>query len=198
MIHEKLPDAFPLAWPVGWKRTTTRTRSRFKVTPGRARDEVIHELKRMGVPDWNIIISTNIPLRRDGLPYAGKESPIDPGVAVYFRKNNKPLVFACDAYTSVMDNLWAIAKTIDALRGIERWGASDMLERAFTGFAALPAPLVDKPWWEILGVASNASQEIVKARYRELVKVHHPDKGGDGQTWHKIQAAYEKGIARYS
>jgi hypothetical protein len=71
-----------------------------------------------------VILSTNIPLRNDGLPYANSREPNDPGVAVYFRYQKRDLCFACDAYTSVRENAYAIAKTVEALRGIERWGAS--------------------------------------------------------------------------
>jgi hypothetical protein len=128
-------SVFPLTWPVGWTRTETKKRSAFRTTFGKARDELFRELKLLGVNDWNVILSSNIPVRRDGLPYSGQANPDDPGIAVYFRYKEKPMVlFACDTYINAVDNLWAITKSIEALRGIKRWGASDMLERSFTGF----------------------------------------------------------------
>jgi len=49
-------------------------------------------------------------------------------------------VLACDLFTEVRLNMHAIGLTIQAMRQIERCGASSMLERAFRGFmAALPA-----------------------------------------------------------
>ena len=84
-----------------------------------------------------VILSTNIPLRNDGLPYANSREPNDPGVAVYFQHKKREMCFACDAFKTVRENAYSIGKTIEALRGIERWGASDMMERAFRGFAAL-------------------------------------------------------------
>jgi len=49
-------------------------------------------------------------------------------------------VLACDLFNEVRLNMHAIALTIQAMRQIERCGASSMLERAFRGFmAALPA-----------------------------------------------------------
>lgn len=49
-------------------------------------------------------------------------------------------VLACDLFNSVRLNMHSIGLTIEAMRQIERCGASSMLERAFRGFiAALPA-----------------------------------------------------------
>jgi hypothetical protein len=63
-----------------------------------------------------VILSTNIALRNDGLPYANSREPNDPGVAVYFRYGKREMCFACDAYTTVRENAYAIAKSIEALR----------------------------------------------------------------------------------
>ena len=68
------------------------------------------------------------------------------------------MCFACDKWRDVYDNIYAIGKTIEALRGIERWGTGDMVEQAFTGFVALPSP---KSPWEILGVPSRATARDV-------------------------------------
>jgi len=42
----------------------------------------------------------------------------------------------------------------------------------------------------------NGFKDIIKNRYRELSLVHHPDMGGDHDTYIKIQRAYE--VLRYS
>ena len=94
-----------------------------------------------------VVISTNIPLRRDGLPYAGQAQPNDPGVAVYFTTNDRTTCLACDRWKTVAENIYAIAKTIEALRGIERWGSKDAVGAAFLGFAALPP----SSWRKVLG-----------------------------------------------
>jgi len=77
------------------------------------------------------------------LPRSDRRAPQDPGAAVYWRNGDKKLVLACDKYTSVGENLYAIGKTIEATRGIERWGAVTA-EQAFAGgdaeqFAAVVA-----------------------------------------------------------
>ena len=57
------------------------------------------------------------------------------------RKTNQNFdyVIACDTFKEVRLNLCAIVLTIKAIRQIERCGTSSLLERAFKGFAALPA-----------------------------------------------------------
>ena len=48
-----------------------------------------------------------------------------------------------------------------------------------------------KNLYQILGVSSNASLDEIKAAYRDLVKRHHPDAGGDQKTIIALNAAWE-------
>lgn len=70
-----MADAYPLQWPAAWQRSKFPRRSRFKMTTGRARDNLIAELQRMGAK--SITISTNVELRNDGLPYSNRRPPND-------------------------------------------------------------------------------------------------------------------------
>ena len=45
--------------------------------------------------------------------------------------------------------------------------------------------------YQILKVHPSAQLEDIKKAYRELVKVHHPDKGGDAKVILEINAAWE-------
>ena len=182
-------EAYPLHWPVGYKRTTWRQNSRFNTAFAKARDGIVNEIKLMG--GRNAIISTNIPLRNDGLPYAAFKAVDDTGVAVYFTYNNEQVVFACDKWKKVEENMQAIRKSIYSFRMMPEWGVSDLLKRAFTGFKALPE---SKEWWEILGVDENASQDDIKSAYRNLAKVAHPDGGGNNSQFQLISEAYRKGL----
>lgn len=55
----------------------------------------------------------------------------------------------------------------------------------------------DKAYHEIigayatLGLEPNASEDEIKQAYRQLVLIHHPDKGGNPKSFARIQSAYE-------
>lgn len=193
-------NAYPLAWPEGWKRTQRedRERSKFKSTFAVARDELMTEIARLQGRyhrGRDPILSTNVALRQDGLPYANQREPEDSGVAVYFEYHGKPMVFACDKYSKVWENMVAIRKTIEAIRGMERWGASDMMERAFQGFTALPDQSSGS-WWSVLGVSSSCSPSEAEAAYRRLRSQSHPDRGGDATAFDRVQRAWDQYLAQ--
>jgi hypothetical protein len=187
-------EAYPLCWPEGWKRTNpyARESSKFKSTFATARDDLLREVERLIQSRYYLhapdpVLSTNVTLRQDGLPYANQREPDDPGVAIYFQYKKKPMVFACDKYVKVWENMVAIRKTIEAIRGMERWGASDMMERAFTGFVAI----ADSSWPSVLGVERNAHFEDIEMAYKRLRSKHHPDRGGNVDQFDRIQRAYD-------
>jgi hypothetical protein len=180
---------FPLLWPTGWSRTRSTRRAPFKVEPSKARKEMLAELERLGAS--KVIITTNQPVNRDGSLSMARRIIFDMGVAIYFKRNGRDTVLACDQYWEIHDNIRAIGKTIEAMRGIERWGASDMLDRAFTGFEALPPP---EEWWRVLGVSPAATREDIRLAYRELAKGAHPDAGGTDAALMRILNARDAGF----
>ena len=188
-----MAEAFPLAWPTGYPRTEAykRRRANFKAFSfAQARDTLIAEIRRLGAR--NPVLSTNVPLRRDGLPYANSGLMKDPGVAVYFTLKERQLVLACDRWDKIEDNMRSIELTIDAMRGMERWGCSDMLNRAFTGFTALPEPPKKQSWQEIFGTADPIKAED---QYRQLMKQAHPDLGGSHERAQELNKAIEEARA---
>lgn len=200
--------AFPLCWPVGWRRVPPGKRrdAAFRVGNGyratrldvgdgvtRVRDE----LRRMGVNLSTVIISTNLKLRGDGLPYAIQAtSHLDPGVAVYWQAGKLTRCMAVDMYDRLADNLAAIAATIDAMRAIERHGGATILDRAFLGFTALPAPASQNEPHEVLGVSDNATRAEIEYAYRALAQQMHPDKGGSHESMSRINWARDAMLGR--
>jgi len=184
-------EAYPLHWPEGWKRAVSPRSSAFKSGFARARDGLIYEIQMLG--GSNIILSTNIPLRGDGLPYASAKEPDDSGIAAYFKYKSKDMVFACDEYIKTWENMVAVRKTIEAIRGIERWNASDMMERAFTGFKALADP--NKLLWrEVLGIPQDENDiNVIKYRYKQLCSTYHTDKdSGNAEIFDRVNKAWSE------
>ncbi len=206
-------NAYPLSWPEGWSRTPSgrRTYGRFgrrviagssswkrleNLTVTQAVQRVLAELERMGVDHQDVIVSTNVRTRLDGLPRSGEREPDDPGAAVYWQDPfGQRRVIAIDQYTKVADNLAAIAATLDALRAVERHGGARILERAFTGFTALPAPgqTTKRTWRQVLGFAADepVTADAVRTRYRTLAAQNHPDRGGTDAGMAEVNAAYD-------
>lgn len=186
-------SGFPLAWPIGRPRTRNPQRSQFKVTQHAAVQDLAYEVDRMG--GSQLVITTNVELRRDGLPRSDRAAPRDTGVAVYFVYKKKPMCFACDRWSTIGENVRAIGQTVNALRGIERWGSGSMIEQAMQGFTALPAP--EQPW-QVLGVAHDADRRTIEAAYRRLAAEFHPDRDtGDEQKMMRINAARDQLLERF-
>lgn len=189
-----MTQAYPLTWPAGQPRTPMEKRvySQFKTKQEKAQQGLLQEIQRLGGREP--IISTNVPIRRDGLPYAdvARRNIPDQGVAVYFTFKGRQQCFACDRWATIGENIHAIAKTIEALRGIERWGSGDMMERAFTGFTALPPPIITAPpardWHDVLCVSPGAPLDAIEAHYRMLAKKHQ----GDHDKMVELNLAIEK------
>jgi len=187
-----MTEAYPLQWPEGKPRSKYHKSAAFSPKSfGMARDFLLLELSRLKAK--NVVISSNIPLRQDGLPYAKFAIPADKGVAVYFEYEGQQMAFSCDQWDKIEHNIYAIGKTIEAIRGIERWGSGDMMRAAFQGFTALPAPMttpVYRQWWEVLEIDRGEHPDTVKARYRTLARRYHPDNGGDADKMAQINEAY--------
>lgn len=181
-----LPTAFPLAWPPGKTRTldyrrvrgatftnqadgpsgTYRVQKALTIAGGLQRLQ--DALRRLGAR--NIVISTNLALRRDGLPYSSQAKlQADPGVAVYFNLDKDPVAIAADKFAELPQNMAAIAAYIDALRATERHGVGTLRD-VFRGHMALPseAMAVGPSWRDVLG--NPTTLDGANSAYRDLSK----------------------------
>lgn len=182
---------YPLRWPDGWPRTDQPKRAAFLTKSiFDARIELATELRRLGAKD--IEITSNAEITKSGEIASRQRYLSDPGVAVYFTLNGATRCIPCDRWDNLADNLHAIALSVDAIRGLARWGAKQMVETAFAGFAALPPSTSDEPryWWDVLGVDQNASRAEIDAAYRRRVKETHPDGGGSDNDFIELTEAY--------
>lgn len=174
------PQHYPLQWPPGWQRAQFRERARFKTTLPSALSNLKKQIELMG--GSQVILSSNCTL--------GHENPRDPGVVAYFLWSKKQLAVPCDRWDRVESNVQAIALTVEAMRGMERWGAKHMIEAMFTGFKLLPAG-ESRAWWQVLGVDQSASLHQAKEAFRALAPTCHPDTGGTNNAMAELNAAWQ-------
>lgn len=191
-----MKEAFPLYWPESRERTPAekRQRSQFSGSFDAIRKGLCDDLDRMHAT--NVIISSNIPLRADGMPRSGVHNIPDPGIAVYFKdRDGEEMAFACDKYLLTWENMRAIQRTIQAIRSIERWGSSDMMRSAFRGFKAIPEK-ASQGWRDTLGFKPDEAVTLamVADAFRQLARRHHPDKGGDVELFNRLCLARDNAL----
>ncbi len=184
--------AFPLTWPAHWPRNQKPQSANFKTTLIDARNGVVRELRLLKARD--VVVSSNAELTAYGLIAARQRRIDDTGVAVYFTLEGKQQCIPCDRWVQLQDNLRAIELTINALRGLDRWGAKEIVAASFAGFAALPESTGGESWWTTLEVQPGASEVEIEHAYRRLVRIHHPDAGGDPDAFRALTEAY--GLAK--
>jgi len=192
--------AYPLAWPAGWPRTPPAERSagqafsqgagtdRRAITLDIARKKLFDELEMLGATD--VVLSANIPLRADGLPRSGATWGREPGIALYFTMNGQQLAMARDAYDNPAANVRSLGIAIAGMRALERHGGAAMVQRAFSGFSALPRP---KSCWEILGIPPRSDATAIRSAWVKLAARHQAD-GGPGGMLGVVNAARDNAI----
>lgn len=186
--------AYPLHWPQRQPRSRHRIRNMLwrDATVSTASVQIEDEVRRFDGRD--LVLSTNLALRIDGFPRSGQPEPADPGVAIYFTRKGKPLVFACDRYCYVRWNLRAIGMHLAAMRGMERWGCGT-LDQAFAGYAQLPEHASGPNWWSVLGCQQPPRDaDELQAAYRAAARVAHPDAGGNPVAFDAVRKAFEQGL----
>jgi hypothetical protein len=192
--------AYPLHWPAGWPRTKPEDRrsGTFRQTMGKALDELFDELDRWGAE--NCVVSTDLRPRLDGRPYANQPKVDDPGVAVYFRLGDQELSMACDTFEKIEHNVRAIGLSVANLRSLERYGTSQILERAFRGFTALPEP--GDAWGTlcldrraITAMPKELADDAIRDAFRSRARQMHPDTGGTDEGFEELERARDAALA---
>lgn len=178
------PTAYPLQWPSTWPMTdpAKREKGKFSSTLAGALVALEDEVRRLG--GTGLILSSNYTL--------GVNNPSNPGVVAYFTYDKVAVAIPCDRWLKIEHNVKAIALTIEAMRGMERWGAKHMIKAMFTGFKALPGPAGKKHWSEIIRLVPNASKESAHEIYRVLAKSAHPDAGGSDAAMSALNVAWSE------
>lgn len=197
----------PLSWPTGTPKNGLPFPNPFRRKSGpwtfhAALSELKLELSRLGAT--GALLSMNVKLRNDGLPYAKEleKASTDPSVALYYELEGEPFCIPCDKWDSLAANLRAIVLHIEALRGLERWGCGRS-RQAFDGFRALPPAEEASPrrraarrWEEVFDLPSSAPTAVVRSRRKALVLEFHPDRpGGSEERLREINLAFDSFVA---
>lgn len=138
--------------------------------------------------------------RADGRPYANAK-PEHPGVIFSIDAPFGHLSYPCDTYPAWQDNLRAIAKTLEALRMVERYGVSKRSEQ-YRGFLAIEATAAPSGFATVDGAIAflatfhptipRAAEVPPRLLLRAAQRKAHPDHGGDDATFQRVSLAEAK------
>lgn len=204
------PDTMKVAPIREWPGALTRTRSRSLFKAGlrdtlELLDREIWHLTDTRAQRASAELLVAIPAgdawRLDGRPRANA-IPEHPGVIFSIESKHGHLSYPCDTYTSWHDNLRAIAKALEALRMVDRYGVTKRGQQ-YRGFLAIEATVVPSAFADAAdarhflvqlvgtGVVIGDRAALAKLLRRAKFK-SHPDKGGDDATFQRVSLAEAK------
>jgi len=187
-----------LVWPEDYSRTPAEEREPYPGDLSPTRKEsfqsVVDELERWGATDVRISTASTHYKDRPNIPHQ-HDKPDDVGVVARFRREDEPAnagyAIACDQWETQRENARAIALYARRKRLAEKCGVTTADSEFDT--ARLPPGDEDEsvvvagsraetpPAHEVLGVAPDAPEPVVKGAFRELVKEAHGDQGGSDE-----------------
>ncbi|UWG47024.1 DnaJ-like chaperone fused to ferredoxin [Halanaeroarchaeum sp. HSR-CO] len=186
-----------LDWPTGFDRTPPVERNpnrHFRASIANTTEELETELYRLDPDEWRADIG-NQHTKSNGLPQHNA-NPDDPGFVLRWRKDGEEFAVACDAYTRLRDNLRTVYFWVHETRmrnqrpvetGEDEFAAARLPPGDEEAIAVAPTP---EPH-EILEVAPDAPEAVVRGAARSLKAEHHPDRGGDVEQFKRIVEAEE-------
>lgn len=140
--------------------------------------------------------------RLDGRPYANAKAE-HPGIIFSIDSRHGHLSYPCDTFTTWQDNLRAVAKALEALRMVDRYGVTKRGEQ-YRGFLAIEATAAPAGFTSAQDaaefLASIVGDEILipigpnyaKVLTRRAQRRAHPDHGGDAATFQRVSLAEAK------
>lgn len=184
----------------------------FKATWSTTVDELEYELVHLGARDVVLEIGVDARhIRLDGQLRA-EARPQHPGVRVSFQtRKHGALSYTCDTYEARWSgqlpdwqaNVRAIVKTLEALRAVDRYGATK--GEQYAGFKALGAGtggialggMTKDQALVLLGEVGRAqfelttmtSSEVLAKVWRSARSNAHPDRAGQRDTWDQVELA---------
>jgi len=185
-------------WPGGFERTPESERERnrsFEAALGQTTQELAAEMDRMGVDHWRASIG-NSHTKSSGLPLHNA-NPDDPGFVLRWADNDEQFAVACDASPRLRDNVRYVLKWVNETRmrsqrpvttGDSEFAAArlppgDGADAVVAGRESIESP------HEVLGVAPDASENVIKSAARARKAETHPDQGGSRDAFQRVKNA---------
>lgn len=185
------------------RRESTRFSAKWPATEELLLTEVEHLRGR------NLVIEVDVreqDLRLDGTLRANGREAVTPGVVVAFESaKHGPMLYRCDTFVapwshqgkSWWHNVRAIAKTLESLRSVDRYGATETGQQ-YAGFKALPAGRAmpaslmtrDEARALLLDVSRCSADTTSEFAWKRARAAAHPDRnGGDRTLWDQVEQA---------
>lgn len=179
-------------WPGEKTPVWKRQRAPFKAHATKLWDLLDRELHMVNAKDVTLSGYWRArDFKRDGGIYADAR-PTEPGVVLEFVRGKDRMRFACDKFLVWLDNVDAIARALEALRMVDRYGVTS--GQQYEGFKALPAGVdVANPTNLALTITSwagvPAGTPITMDLVRRAKAKAHPDAGGSHADFIGVQEA---------
>lgn len=193
-----------------WLRPETqRTGSQFDSTWSATLDLLGREVDKLRGRDLVIEIDVREQdIRNDGMLRANAR-PSSSAVVVAFESKHGPMLYRSDRYATTygvpgwQHNVRAVAKTLEALRAVDRYGATETGQQ-YAGFKAIGGGATAMPAAATLSVAEARARvlalageavwppdpEDVRLFVKRARRAAHPDlNGGDHEDWRALEAA---------
>ena len=201
----------PLSDRIWLRKPSARVMSQFTSTWSDTQDLLASEIGYLA--GKNIIIEVDVPstaIRIDGQLYARTRAET-PAIVVAFESKYGPLLYRSDQYGSSgygsrmeiwQHNVRAVALTLQALRAVDRYGASRSGEQ-YRGYKALedksaqPPMSIDEAVELLAGMSNRPVEEVredidaIHAAFRTAARNAHPDHGGDPAQMARLSQAYD-------
>lgn len=187
-------------WP-GVKRSLSQTKaSPFRSNAPSIWRTLTNELAKLSARE--VVISGWFApgdFKKDGGGIYADARPAHPGIQLQFRTAKGVFRFQTDRYSAWVDNLYAIAKTLERLRIIDRDGVTS--GEQYEGFRAIPEKTGDTMTTEVAKavLAAAAGLESLEVRWGDaaatqtLVRMArsrtHPDRGGKLDEFQRVEQA---------
>lgn len=136
--------------------------------------------------DWDVEANVSTS-QRSRITLSPEERAVH--LAFMHPRTGREVSIRIDSQQRPVDNLRVCYLIAEDIRKNEKRGLGDMMAQAYLQIAA---PERERDPYEVLGVRRDSPREVIEGAYRALAKKHHPDAGGDAETFKEIRNAWER------